>query len=213
MSLYRGSQRWLLLLASLALFWVTSCGGGGNGTPGSPATAGSAQDICACTPSAPASSDFRHDQKHIPLPNTPNQDINVATMLSWGTPPNPAANAPRTGRELQMFHIAHAYVWFVWLVGSDCDIHMEIADTPDSNAPRAIVETPIDSVFCPTRRSEMQALEAASVPINGAGFDLTTPLPVEVLGLAFQDFNHARGTVHVATVWEIHPAIVNVLSQ
>jgi len=33
---------------------------------------------------------------------------------------------------------------------------------------------------------------------------------VDVLGLAFQDFNHPRGSVHVATVWELHPAVVTL---
>ena len=39
-----------------------------------------------------------------------------------------------------------------------------------------------------------------------------TPRPtVDVLGLAFQDANHPRGTTHIGTVWELHPAIVTVL--
>ena len=35
-------------------------------------------------------------------------------------------------------------------------------------------------------------------------------VPVDVLGMAFQDFNHPRGTAHVATVWELHPAVVTL---
>ena len=31
---------------------------------------------------------------------------------------------------------------------------------------------------------------------------------VDVLGLAFEDFEHDRG--HVATLWELHPAIVTL---
>jgi hypothetical protein len=33
---------------------------------------------------------------------------------------------------------------------------------------------------------------------------------VEVLGLAFQDYSHDRGTKKVSTVWELHPAIVTI---
>jgi hypothetical protein len=28
--------------------------------------------------------------------------------------------------------------------------------------------------------------------------------------MAFQDFDHARGSAHVATNWELHPAIVTI---
>jgi hypothetical protein len=204
--------RWIACAASVCLFALLSCGGGSsNGVSGNGLNPGSSQEICNCTPSAPDSSDFRHAEKHVPPPGSSGQEITVGTMLGWPVPPNPAADAPRSGRELQMFHIAHAFIHFVWLVGSDCDVHVEISDSSDPNAPRVIVETPIDPSFCPARQTIQQQLAANNVPITGAGFELATPLPVEVLGLAFQDFNHARGTTHVATVWEIHPAIVNVL--
>jgi hypothetical protein len=29
--------------------------------------------------------------------------------------------------------------------------------------------------------------------------------------MAFEDFDHNRGSVHVATIWELHPATVNLL--
>jgi hypothetical protein len=41
---------------------------------------------------------------------------------------------------LQLFQIQNAFLQPVWLVGSDCDIHMEIADTAHKTAPRVIVE-------------------------------------------------------------------------
>jgi hypothetical protein len=40
------------------------------------------------------------------------------------------------------------------------------------------------------------------------GGDLPQPMAVEVLGLPFEDFEHNRGGVHIATLWEIHPAEV-----
>ncbi|HYL12778.1 MAG TPA: hypothetical protein VEV41_07070 [Terriglobales bacterium] len=40
---------------------------------------------------------------------------------------------------------------------------------------------------------------------------MSPALPVDVVGLAFQDFEHNRGTLQVATEWELHPAIVTVL--
>ena len=137
----------------------------------------------------------------------------MATILGWAVPPDPAWTAPRTGVETQMFHMSHAYLHFVWLVANDCDIHMEISDSPDPNVPRMIVETPIDGEYCPARQNIQQQLAARGIPVNGSGYELPSALPVDVLGLAFQDYNHARGTSHVATPWEIHPAIVNILPQ
>jgi hypothetical protein len=222
------SERWTVAGAIVLLVAALSCGGGGSystSTPTAgtftptpvPGTAGSSPpataEICSCSPSESAESDFRHAQKHVGLSGPTGQDITVSTVLGWGVTANLAWNAPRTGLETQMFHIAHAYLHFVWLVAGDCDIHMEIADTPDPNAPRMVVETPVEGVFCPARQTLQQQLSARGVPIRTSGFDLQTPLPVDVLGLAFQDYNHPRGTNHVATPWEIHPAIINVLPQ
>ena len=155
--------------------------------------------------------DFRHDAKHVALPSGAiPQEITVNDVLGWSSGDDPAADAPRFGRELQLMHIAQAFVQFVWLVPNDCDIHMEISATPDKNAPRAIVETPVDSAFCGTREAEVSGLARFGVPVGNAGFETTQGIAVDVLGLPFRDFNHPRGTGHVSTVWEIHPAIVNV---
>lgn len=168
-------------------------------------------DVCGCVPSAPASEDFRHNAKHVPLPNSPAQEITVATMLTWPQTPVPASSAPRSGRELQMFHIAHAFVQVTFEVPTDCDIHMEISDSPDKAAPRVIVETPVDPEYCPARKN-FQAQMAAhgfKLGILLQSGDVAQPVPVDVLGLAFQDDPHStRGTAQVQTVWELHPAIV-----
>jgi hypothetical protein len=218
-------QRWSVVGALVLLIAALSCGGGSSrtatptpttpgvgGTSAQPGAASTAQ-ICACVPGEPASTDFRHEQKHVGLSGPTGQEITVGTILTWAVGPNPAFNAPRTGLETQMFHISHAWLHFVWLVTGDCDIHMEISDSADPNAARVIVETPVDGVYCPARQNLQSQLSAHGVPISASGFDLKTPLPVDVLGLAFQDYNHERGTSHITTPWEIHPAIVNVLPQ
>jgi hypothetical protein len=47
--------------------------------------------------------------------------------------------------------------------------------------------------------------------LNGAeGGEIPTPFPVVVTGLAFEDFEHNRGTDLIATTWELHPAIVSL---
>jgi hypothetical protein len=170
-------------------------------------------DVCNCTPTDPASEDFRHDQKHVPLPNVTAQDLTVQTMLTWPQTPVPAADAPRTGRELQLFHIGHAFVQRTYEVQSDCDIHLEISDVADPNAPRAIVETPSDTEYCTARQSFQAQLAAHKITLGitpDLG-DVVPPLPIDVMGLAFQDDPHStRGTALVKTIWELHPAVVNV---
>jgi hypothetical protein len=201
--------RWLRLLMAVSLFAYCSCGGTSRGSSGTDPQSGMA--ICNCTPSEPPSSDFRHDAKHIPLPvGVPPQEISVGDIISWGWDAEPAFNAPRLGRELQLMHLAQAFVQFVWLVPGDCDIHMEISATADKSAPRVIVETPVDPSFCPARQNEVAGLARFGVTVTTTGMETAQGIAVDVLGLPFRDFTHQRGTTNVATPWELHPAIVNI---
>lgn len=170
-------------------------------------------DVCNCTPTAPDSEDFRHDEKHVPLPNGTPQDITVATMLSWPQTPVPTANAPRSGRELQLFHIGNAFVQRTFEVLSDCDIHLEISDVADKGAPRAIVEMPHDAEYCQARQSFQAQLAAHNFTIdtNQDQGEIDPALPIDITGLAFEDEPHAtRGSALVKTIWELHPAIVRL---
>ena len=211
-------SRWLQCSAVVMLFVLLSCGGSGKPgtTPqaGAPTESGSqpatSADICNCSPSAPDSADYRDLAKHVGLPTATPQDITVAQILQWPTGPDPAPDAPRTGNELLMFHIPTAYVQFVWLVPNDCDIHMEISDTPSKTAPRMIVESPIDASYCPTREAEMAGFARYGAQVSTGGFETQQGIPVDVVGLVFRDFLHQRGTKYVATPWELHPAIVTV---
>ncbi len=191
------------MAAAVAIFIGLSCGG---------STQNSTQlDLCNCTPTEPVSADYRHAAKHVPIPSgqTPMQ-ITVADMLTWAQGPAPPRNAPRSGRELQVFEIAHGFLQVAHLNPGDCDIHFEISDTPDATAPRVIVETPSDPEYCNARRNIQQQLAAHGFILSAVGGTLPTPLPASVLGLAFQDFEHHRGSQYVATVWELHPAIVTL---
>jgi len=170
----------------------------------------STNSICHCDPDESTSADYRHDAKHVNLPALPAQDITVATILGWPIGPELPTDAPRTGRELQMFHIGHAYLQHVRINPGDCDLHLEIADTPSKTAPRVITETPIEGSYCAARIALKTALMAQNVEISANSGEIR-PVPVDVHGLAFQDFEHKRGTQFVKTVWELHPAIVTVL--
>jgi hypothetical protein len=170
-------------------------------------------DLCNCAPAGPDSADFRHNQKHVPLLNIAAQDITVATMLTWPQTPVPTADAPRSGRELKLFHIGNAFVQRTFEVLSDCDIHLEISDVADKSASRAIAEIPSDAEYCQTRQN-FQAQLAAHNFIIGTNQDLgdvDPALPIDVTGLAFEDEPHSsRGSALVKTIWELHPAKVTL---
>lgn len=170
-------------------------------------------DLCNCMPSGPDSEDFRHNEKHVPLPNGTAQNITVATMLTWPQTPVPTSDAPRSGRELQLFHIGSAFVQRSFEVLSDCDVHLEISDVAEKSAPRAIAEIPSDPEYCQTRRSFQAQLAAHKFTI-GTNQDLgeiDPAIPIDITGLAFEDDPHAtRGSALVQTIWELHPAIVRL---
>ncbi len=199
---------------------LMSCGGSSGSNNANSAAGGNPnnaqsvdaamQAICNCTPDEPASTDYRHNEKHVGLPGSSGQTITVAEILGWPQGPDPAFDAPRTGRELQEFVIPQAWLQFAWVNPGDCDIHFEISDVQDKTAPRMIVETPVDGEYCSARQNIVQQLGAHGFILNTNSGEINPPLKAQVVGLAFQDSNHPRGTQFVATVWELHPAIVTL---
>jgi hypothetical protein len=127
-----------VLLVAVLLTWEVSCGGG---------------DVCHCTPTASDSQDFRHTEKHVPLTTATAVETTIGQILGWPPGPDPSDSTPRTGRELTLYHISQAYLQNARLISFDCDIHLEISDVADKTAPRVIVETPIDSEYCQSRRA------------------------------------------------------------
>jgi hypothetical protein len=169
------------------------------------------EDLCKCLPIEPDILDFRHLAKHVPIPSIAAQEIGVDTILSWTQDAFVAPDAPRTGRELQVFHVAVAFLQEASVNAADCDVHFELSQTSDKSAPRVIVETPVDGEFCSARQTAQSQLARHSFKLDSQhGGELPLALPVQVLGMAFEDFDHNRGSVHVATIWELHPAIVTI---
>jgi hypothetical protein len=85
------------------------------------------QDLCQCVPLEPPIADFRHYQKHVPIPNNMTPiETTVDTILSWPQDLIVLPDAPRTGRELQVFHVAQAFLQNVSVNGEDCDVDLEI---------------------------------------------------------------------------------------
>lgn len=197
---------WMGSVTLLGLF-AAGCNGNSYGV-----LQPSPEDLCKCIPLEPDILDFRHLAKHVPIPNIAAQEIDVDTMLSWTQDAFVDPAAPRTGRELQVFHIAAGFLQEASVNGADCDVHFEISQTADKSASRVIVETPVDSEFCSARQSAQSQLAAHGFKLDSQhGGELPQALPVEVLGMAFEDFDHNRGSAQVATIWELHPATVNLL--
>jgi hypothetical protein len=191
---------------ALVAFFVIACNGSSYGifqpTP---------EDLCKCLPLEPDIADYRHVAKHVPIPNISAQEIDVATILSWTQDPIMAPDAPRTGRENEVFHVATAYLQAASVNGADCDVTMEISSTSDKNAARVVVETPVDSEYCSARQNIQAQLKQHNFRLDSQhGGELPQALPAQVLGMAFEDFEHNRGSAQVATVWELHPAIVTL---
>jgi hypothetical protein len=165
------------------------------------------KDLCKCLSLEPDIADYRHLAKHVPIPNTPAQEVSVEIILTWPQDPVIPSDAPRTGRELEVFHIADAFLQNASVNAVDCDVVMEISHTADKGSLRMVVETPVDSEYCSARQNMQAELKKHGFRLDSQhGGELPHALPVDVVGMAFEDFEHDRG--HVATLWELHPAIV-----
>jgi hypothetical protein len=199
-----GWQRLTLKFGSLliVIIAVLSCGGNPSQS--------TLDDLCNCKPKDSASVDFRHAEKHIPLPSGPATPVTVQTILSW-TQHESVADGPRQGRENTLFQVKQAYLQWASVQNGDCDLHLEISATPDKNAPRVMVETPVDAEYCPARQTLQAQLKQHGRDLSQTeGGELPQPFLVTVQGLAFEDFEHNRGTALIATTWELHPAIVTL---
>jgi hypothetical protein len=122
-----------MLMGSMALLALlgTGCNGGSYGV-----LQPNPEDLYKCLPVEPAILDFRHLEKHVPIPIIAAQEIGVDTILSWTQDAFVAPDAPRTGRELQVFHVANEFLQEASVNAADCDVHFEISLTADKNANR-----------------------------------------------------------------------------
>ena len=167
------------------------------------------EDLCKCLPLEPDIADYRHAAKHVPVPNVVAQEVSVDDILSWPQDPIIPPDAPRSGRELEVFHVANAFLQSASVNAVDCDVSMEISSTGDKSSPRMIVETPVDNEYCSARQNLQSQLKQHGFQLDSQhGGELSEALPVDIAGMAFEDFEHDRGPV--ATLWELHPAIVTL---
>ena len=171
--------------------------------------------LCACKPTHITKDDWRIEFKNGALPAGEPKDITVSELLAWPEGAEPGPRTPRSARETELFRIGKAYLQTAFIRESDCDLHVEISQQPDKNAPRVIIETPGTANYCDPRTNVFSDLQRRGITLTVLNQELSPPIPVEVVGTAFRDQAHpvwfARGSDKVATLWELHPAIVKVL--
>jgi hypothetical protein len=172
-------------------------------------------DVCNCIPLG-LGLEYRHLEKHVPIPVMAASPITIDTMYTWPQTDPGSLDPPRTGIELQVFHVAVAFLQEADMNSEDCDMHFEISQTADKTARRVIMETPVDSEYCSARHNIQAQLAQHGFRFDADhGGELPQALPADVVGMAFEDFDHSaiglsRGSAQVATVWELHPAIVTL---
>jgi hypothetical protein len=170
--------------------------------------------LCDCKPTHITKDDWRIEYKNGSLPAIDPEDTTVAAILAWPEGAEPGPRTPRSGPELKMYRIRHAFMQTIFLRKGDCDLHVEISEQPDKNAPRMIVETPGTSTYCATRTKMYADLQHRGITLTDLNQELSPPLSVEVEGVPFRDQAHtvwfARGSDRVKTLWEIHPAVVRI---
>ncbi len=66
--------------------------------------------------------------------------------------------------------------------------------------------------YCSERKELQTQMAAKGFVLDDKLREFEQPLPVEVVGLAFQDNAEPRGSSKVNSLWEIHPAIVKIVS-
>ena len=208
---WRSAVRGLLILPTL---FCIACNdparpGKRTGKPTNPAA------LCTCAPTHITKDDWRIEFKNGSLPKVEPVEATTAEVLQWPEGAEPGRRSARTGRELPLYRIGKAYLQTVFFRSSDCDLHLEISEEAGKNAPRMIVEIPGTAEYCSPRTTLFADLQQAGVTITDLNQELSQPLQVEVVGVAFRDQAHpvwfARGSDKVATLWELHPAIVKIL--
>ena len=150
-------QIWFTWIAILLALPAVSCNGQDFGvlqpTP---------KDLCKCLPIEPDIADYRHLAKHVPIPNIAAQEVSVEIILTWSQDPVIPPDAPRTGRELEVFHIASAFLQNASVNAVDCDVVMEISQIADKSSSMTTSQsTALTLAFCKNAKVSLKNLKFA----------------------------------------------------
>jgi hypothetical protein len=163
-----------------------------------------------CVPTAKT-----HQRWHVKTRPTPHsvstQATTVAEMIAEDIPTvTGLPNSEIPNSDEQTVYALTGYVMLAKHAPDDCDIHLEIADTADTTAPRVIVEIP---ARLPHVQSQLIAL--LSLKKGTKTFTDATAPQLHFQGYGFFDLSHRvktgakqghnHGSAHVATLFELHP--------
>src|SRR5436305_12003930 len=99
--------------------------------------------LCACKPTHITKDDWRIEFKNGDLPGGEPEQTSVTAILSWPEGSEPGPRTPRSAKELKLYRIPKAYLQTGFFRKSYCDLHLEISETSDRNAPSMTIETPV----------------------------------------------------------------------
>lgn len=117
-------------------------------------------------------------------------------------------------REKQIVTVS-GYAWIIKESDDDCDVHIEMSETNSKTTKRIIAEIPNTNPYCTFRSSVLGALVTKfHLPAKKAyhfdnGDNGGKAIKITVTGYLFWDSGHPtgnnHGSVHVGSVWEVHP--------
>lgn len=180
----------------------------------------------SCPAAKPQQKQYRGDVKHRTLGKPKGSIIGANNMYGF---PNvsvktaaAAKHAPMPGSEETETFTLDAFLWQAKVEGNDCEIHLELNDSPTSStARRVIVEIPPDPDFDSDYQAILRLIARTFPGTTNFGpdipFKFTTPVHMQITGFGFFDGVHKsfvskkvpngnHGSPSVKTFWELHPA-------
>ncbi len=139
---------------------------------------------CSCEPEVSPKGEFRYESKHVRLPKTPAEEITIEQITDWIPQYFPGETfSPETPRQDRELRLFHISHAFLQAAWINRrDCDFHLEISPNE------------------KKDSFRIIVEMK------------PLPVEVVGLAFQDNAEPRGSSKVNSLWEIHPAIVKIVS-
>ena len=180
-------------------------------------------DNCPCGETQGLNHDRQETKNRaMPLSISSVSTATVGKMTKWRIFTHDKSNEPGHlyDREKKLYKLT-GYIMLTKISPDDCDIHMEIASSPDTSADRIIAEVPNTNEYCGVQKQIFDAVKAKlnkKLGTTGRRFDSSTGfIKLTVTGYAFFDQSHysysnpkkghGHGSSHVATIWEIHPVV------
>jgi hypothetical protein len=165
-----------------------------------------AQGLFGCAAGESGSSDPRAEMKMRPAATdraaTP---VTIQDVLKWPVPSGQVVGTSGSldPREDKAFTLT-GYVRKATVSSDDCDLHLELAASTASDAPRMIAEIPMNEPQAQQRAAEALGL---TDKLQSRTFEARQAPKVIVTGFGFLDADRrsSDASPSVQTLWELHP--------